>query len=70
MPLYEYHCVKCGETFEKLVSLRDRTKAPACPECSSKKVERLVSSFAVGGPSSGQSSLGSNCPTGTCNLDY
>lgn len=70
MPLYEFRCEKCGETFDKLVSTRDRNKIPACPECSSKKVQRLVSSFAVGTASTGQSSLGSSCPTGTCNLEY
>ena len=32
MPLYEYHCAKCGHTFEKIehVNASDRKKCPKC----------------------------------------
>ncbi len=33
MPLYEYECAACGERTEKMRSLADRAKGPACPEC-------------------------------------
>ena len=49
MPMIEFRCVKCSHTFEELLrSAKD--KAP-CPECGSKKVERLLSrvAFSSGG---------------------
>lgn len=44
MPIYEYQCRECEERFERFVSGRARV---ACPECESKRVERLLSVFAV-----------------------
>jgi putative FmdB family regulatory protein len=44
MPIYEYECRKCGHQFELLV-LKDTVAA--CPECRSKKLEQLLSGFAV-----------------------
>ena len=39
MPLYEYHCGKCEDDFEKLVFGKDEV---ACPKCGG-HVERLMS---------------------------
>ena len=39
MPIYEYHCCKCEDDFEKLVFGKDDV---VCPKCGS-KVERLMS---------------------------
>jgi len=47
MPLYEYACSKCSHRFEDLVSSH-ASRAPACPKCESKSVDRLLSVFAVG----------------------
>jgi len=44
MPLFEYHCPKCNHQFELLVM---GSTAPACPECNSKKLEKMLSTFAV-----------------------
>ena len=44
MPLYEYRCTACDETFEALVRAGD---TPHCPACQSPQLERLVSLFAV-----------------------
>lgn len=44
MPIYEYKCKKCGESFEALVR---GTQKPACPKCGSKNLSKLVSGFAV-----------------------
>ena len=44
MPIYEYQCRGCGHEFELLV-LRDTV--PACPSCSGKDLEKLLSGFAV-----------------------
>ena len=70
MPLYEYACEDCGTTFEQLVSARNRDNGAECPECGSKRVARLISTFAIG-TSSATSSAGASgptCTTGTCNL--
>ena len=40
MPIYEYHCEKCGKDFETLVFGDEK---PACSHCDSKKVVRLMS---------------------------
>ena len=44
MPIYEYKCKKCGETFEVLVR---STEKPACPQCGSKSLRKLVSGFSA-----------------------
>lgn len=72
MPLYEYACEDCGETFEELVSLRDRHNKRVCPNCGSEQVQRLVSTFAMGKPSANSTTSAASCPTcstGVCDLD-
>ncbi len=65
MPLFEYMCVRCGSTFEKLV----RGSTPqeiVCPKCKSTTVQKQMSSFAVkgaGGIGAGASS-GAGCAPG------
>lgn len=45
MPIYEYDCLECNETFEELVlSGSDQIK---CPKCQTTKVERKMSIFAA-----------------------
>jgi putative FmdB family regulatory protein len=56
MPLYEYSCQKCAHTFEALVF---DGEAIACPECQSKRLERLFSVPAK--PRKSQSLPLSNC---------
>ena len=41
MPIYDYGCGKCGHKFEKLVKLN--APIPACPECGTDDVKKLVS---------------------------
>lgn len=42
MPIYEYHCVSCGEQVEVLV--RSETSIPpTCPNCGSSLLEKLLS---------------------------
>ncbi len=68
MPLYEFHCAKCGEEFEELVmSSRPETLAQVtCPECGSHKVSKKVSTFAssVKGASTSSSSSSNCAPSG------
>ncbi len=47
MPIYEFDCLKCKNTFTLMLSFSEyEKKAKAgfrCPKCQSKKVEQLVS---------------------------
>jgi len=47
MPIYEYRCKDCGAEFEELTFARDGA-AVTCRKCSSRRVTRLLSTFAVG----------------------
>lgn len=67
MPIYEYCCQSCKTVFEELVSASAVDNGSViCPDCDSRQVERLLSSFSFkssGG--SGAASMGkSSC--GTC----
>jgi putative FmdB family regulatory protein len=44
MPLFEYHCEKCGKTFEKL--LKQQAAAATCPVCG-QPANKAVSVFAA-----------------------
>ena len=46
MPIYEYECRGCGHQFEFLL-LPTSTDTPACPECKSADLEKLLSGFAL-----------------------
>lgn len=50
MPLYDYTCKKCDQTFELLV--RSST-VPECPGCGSRKLAKLVSIPTAPGKSAG-----------------
>lgn len=62
MPIYEYHCEKCGQDFEYLVM---GSHKPECTACSSKKVTKLMSACGFVSKGSGgqtvRSTAGSSC---------
>lgn len=69
MPIYEYHCPECGQSFEKLVrgGRKAREKAVACPTCgqdSHRKEVTLVASVETGGTASFGSAAASCAPSG------
>jgi putative FmdB family regulatory protein len=64
MPLYEYRCAECGQVTQVLEKM-NASRRHTCGKCGSARMEKLVSSFSVGG---GPSSPGGSCPTGTCPL--
>lgn len=33
MPLYEYKCSQCGNSFEKIFPLKEHDAVPSCPAC-------------------------------------
>ena len=45
MPIYEYACRSCAHQFELLI--RGTSATPACPECKSTDLEKLLSLPAV-----------------------
>jgi putative FmdB family regulatory protein len=47
MPLLEYRCAACEKTAEFLVLAGDRAVPPVCPTCGSRKMSRLLSTFAA-----------------------
>jgi len=53
MPLFEYICQDCGKEFEKIVPRHD--SVADCPKCSSVRVEKQLSVFAVSGSSQSES---------------
>jgi putative FmdB family regulatory protein len=71
MPLFDFRCKNCGAEFEALVLGSDR---PCCPECGKNDLEKLMSTFAVGGKgerdantSGGSKSSGcAGCAGGSC----
>jgi putative FmdB family regulatory protein len=46
MPIYEYSCKDCCQTFEKLVFQND-TAPVCCPRCEGTNVTRLMSATSV-----------------------
>lgn len=43
MPLYDFLCRACGQTFEAHTSVEE---VPACPQCGAAQTERQLSGFA------------------------
>ena len=65
MPIFEYRCSDCGQTFEELVSSGDRDKVQ-CPGCGSKSTDRQLSTFCVGKAPVKAGAGPSCCSTGCC----
>jgi putative FmdB family regulatory protein len=63
MPLYEYYCKDCRDTFEKMVRFSDADKPVVCPSCESTETRKIISLFASSGFITGTSGLsgGSSC---------
>ena len=68
MPIYEFHCDKCGCGSEILVRSADWS-GTKCPHCGSAKISKQFSTFAAagaGGKSSGKKSGGGHGCGGAC----
>lgn len=78
MPLYEFHCKKCGKDSEVLVRSSD-WKGTKCPSCGSTELAKKLSVFAAskesGGsapscaPCGGHVHSGGCCGGGACGLN-
>jgi putative FmdB family regulatory protein len=67
MPIYEFHCGKCGKDSELLVRSSDWLGTP-CPHCGSTKLDKKFSVFAssTGGASEAPSCSGTPGSCGMC----
>jgi putative FmdB family regulatory protein len=49
MPLYEYKCTRCGETFEIIAGLAERDEKAVCPACGGREAARVFSPITLAG---------------------
>jgi putative FmdB family regulatory protein len=64
MPIFEYKCLDCGASFEKLQKAGSIELLP-CPFCGSEKTQKEFSAFAApGGTKSAVSTPSSSCFSG------
>ena len=70
MPIYDYTCQDCDTKFEELIRNAQDEAGVRCSSCGSTRVERQMSSFAMGkgrsASSSASSSSRSGCSGGSC----
>ncbi len=69
MPLYEFRCDRCDQRFEELCENTEASNGVRCPGCRSRRVSRLLSTFAVsvqGGRKGGSASACSTCTATSC----
>jgi putative FmdB family regulatory protein len=67
MPIYEFDCHSCGESFDKLVRSANQVSEVTCPTCDSPNVKKKLSLFSSkvsGGSRSSVSSAPSSCAPG------
>lgn len=53
MPIYEYMCMNCGNSFSVLQKMGSSEKDTACPECGSNNIKKKVSLFCSTSPEGG-----------------
>lgn len=58
MPMYEYRCTQCGESYEQLRRMSEADAGLVCPHCGSEQVERQISACSIGGCGGGSGSGG------------
>ncbi len=60
MPIYEYSCRTCGETFEQWHPSMKNLLPVACPKCGAADVQRSISAPAVRSSGTGRSASDSS----------
>ena len=63
MPIYEYRCKECDESFEVFVRSSSQKIDLTRPNCGSQKVKKSVTLFGVGGTVGGNTSAASCAPS-------
>ena len=61
MPLYEYRCTDCCQSFEVLQSMGEGSDGIVCPQCDGNKIERQLSTFAGMSSSGSTTSQSAGC---------
>jgi len=75
MPIYEYRCKECGKVFELFHKGLETGEVSVCPDCGSKRLEKLVSAPAAviigGSHSKGTTCCGKTerCDSPPCSTD-
>ncbi len=64
MPIYEYECRNCKETFEVIQKSGEGNEELCCPKCNADKPERLLSAFCSGSSSKSTASASSHSAPG------
>lgn len=64
MPIYEYHCEKCGQDFECLIFKTDAK--PHCSSCNSPKVNRLMSACGFVSKGAGGETVSASASSSSC----
>jgi putative FmdB family regulatory protein len=69
MPIFEFACSECGQSFEELVFSISKIDEVVCPACGSEQVKKKMSTFAskiAGGSSFSPGSVStSSCSSGS-----
>ena len=64
MPIYEYRCEECGETFDKFVRSMRTNFQVECPQCHSKRCKKSISLFGASVSGGGTASDAACAPSG------
>jgi putative FmdB family regulatory protein len=65
MPIFDFECLSCGRSFDKLVRSSEAVSLVTCPECASENVKKKLSLFASrSGGSASTASAGASCSPG------
>jgi len=68
MPIFEFICESCEESFEELLRFGSNSEQIICPECGSEQVRKLISTFATkfsGGQNVSRYGSTSSCNSGS-----
>ena len=67
MPLFEFECNNCNNSFEDLVRFNNEIEDVICPYCGNSSTKKKISAFATKlSVNSGYSSTSSNLPDSSC----
>jgi putative FmdB family regulatory protein len=63
MPIYEYVCLECNNTFDALRSFQQADEPIACSHCSSMRTSRKISRFYAHSEGRSVAGTGNSCNT-------
>lgn len=65
MPMYEFVCGECDQSFDKVMRFSELDQQPICPTCGSPDTRKKISLFASSGSASQGSSGGCGPSSGS-----